>query len=83
MFVGSLYVHESTLSVMNCLKSCVRSQLRGKHLASLLRVPTSDMTPDFEGLSKRGRGVSCHIGSFIKNLPVISPSHRLDIELLG
>ncbi|XP_034547514.1 general transcription factor II-I repeat domain-containing protein 2-like [Notolabrus celidotus] len=56
---GSTYVCEQTFSVMNYNKSRYRSRLTDKHLSSVLRISTSDMTPDFDDLAKRGDRLNC------------------------
>ncbi|KAG1925728.1 protein FAM200B, partial [Pimephales promelas] len=47
---GSTYVCEQTFSVMNFNKSRYRSRLTNAHLSSVLRISTSNTTPDFDEL---------------------------------
>ncbi|KAG1927222.1 EPM2A-interacting protein [Pimephales promelas] len=47
---GSTYVCEQTFSVMNFNKSRYRSRLTDAHLSSVLRISTSNTTPDFDEL---------------------------------
>ncbi|KAL2092913.1 hypothetical protein ACEWY4_012711 [Coilia grayii] len=56
---GSTYVCEQTFSVMNYNKSRYRSRLTDKHLSSVLRISTSNTTPNFDGLVKRGDRLNC------------------------
>lgn len=56
---GPTYVCKQTFSVMNYNKSCYRSWLTDRDLSSLLRRLTSDVTPDFDGLAKRGDCLNC------------------------
>ena len=45
---GSTYVCEQTFSVMN--KARHRSRLTDQHLRSILRIATTQLTPDFDAL---------------------------------
>ncbi|XP_006030981.1 general transcription factor II-I repeat domain-containing protein 2-like [Alligator sinensis] len=47
---GSTYVCEQTRSVMKVNKSNLRSSMSGDHLAAVLRIATTEMTPDFDFL---------------------------------
>lgn len=47
---GSTYICEQTFSVMKFTKSRYRSSLTDEHLSAVLRISTSDIQPDFDGL---------------------------------
>ncbi|XP_071059504.1 general transcription factor II-I repeat domain-containing protein 2B-like [Pseudochaenichthys georgianus] len=49
---GSTYTCEQTFSVMQFTKSRYRSSLTDEHLSAVLRISTSDIQPDFDGLVK-------------------------------
>ncbi|XP_071058777.1 general transcription factor II-I repeat domain-containing protein 2B-like [Pseudochaenichthys georgianus] len=49
---GSTYTCEQTFSVMKFTKSRYRSSLTDEHLSAVLRISTSDIQPDFDGLVK-------------------------------
>ena len=49
---GSTYICEQTFSVMKFTKSRYRSSLTDEHLSAVLRISTSDIQPDFDGLLK-------------------------------
>ncbi|KAK0137979.1 General transcription factor II-I repeat domain-containing protein 2B [Merluccius polli] len=49
---GSTYICEQTFSVMKFTKSRYRSSLTDEHLSAVLRISTSDIQPDFDGLVK-------------------------------
>ena len=49
---GSTYICEQTFSVMKFTKSRYRSSLTNEHLSAVLRISTSDIQPDFDGLVK-------------------------------
>ena len=51
---GSTYVCEQTFSVMNINKARHRSRLTDQHLRSVLRISTTNLTPDFDALAKKG-----------------------------
>ena len=51
---GSTYVCEQMFSMKNYNKSRYRSRLMDEHLSSVLRIATSQMTPDFDDLAKGG-----------------------------
>lgn len=56
---GSTYVCKQTFSVMNFKKSRYRSRLTDTHLSSVLRISTSNTTPDFGDLVKKGDRLNC------------------------
>jgi 17beta-estradiol 17-dehydrogenase/3beta-hydroxysteroid 3-dehydrogenase/mitotic-spindle organizing protein 1 len=47
---GSTYICEQTFSVMKFTKSRYRSSLTDEHLLAVVRISTSDIQPDFDGL---------------------------------
>ncbi|KAJ8014369.1 hypothetical protein DPEC_G00039510 [Dallia pectoralis] len=49
---GSTYICEQTFSVMKFTKSRYRSSLTDEHLSAVLRISTSGIQPDFDGLVK-------------------------------
>nr|XP_039258495.1 general transcription factor II-I repeat domain-containing protein 2A-like [Styela clava] len=54
---GSTYICEQTFSVMNFTKSKFRSSLTDEHLSDLLRISTSAIEPDIQGLVKTQQSI--------------------------
>ncbi|XP_077968860.1 general transcription factor II-I repeat domain-containing protein 2A-like [Styela clava] len=54
---GSTYICEQTFSVMNFTKSKFRSSLTDEHLSDLLRISTSAIEPDIQGLVKAQQSI--------------------------
>lgn len=49
---SSTYICEQTFSMMKFTKSRYRSTLTDQHLSAVLRIPTSDIQPDFDAVMK-------------------------------
>ena len=49
----STYVCEQTFSVMNTNKVRHRSNLANHHLGSVLRIATTNLTPDFDAFAEK------------------------------
>ncbi|XP_077969525.1 general transcription factor II-I repeat domain-containing protein 2-like [Styela clava] len=54
---GSTYICEQTFSVMNFTKSKFRSSLTDEHLSDLLRISTSAIEPDIQGLVRAQQSI--------------------------
>ncbi|XP_029443929.1 uncharacterized protein LOC115083936 isoform X2 [Rhinatrema bivittatum] len=54
VFFGSTYVCEQTFSVLKCNRAHSRSHLSDHHLSPVMRISTTNLTPDFDAIVKRG-----------------------------